>query len=156
MSFFKNRRNGSPDGAGQEGTDEPGGGNLPIARFDDLKGKDLTDKFRELTQAQLALLDEHEQSHGQRTDVLAKLRYMRTREPLPSYDDLDEGQIKSALVDADAETVKAVRAYERKFQRRTTVLAETARVLPGAEPSERERSAQEEKDARVRSKMRPR
>jgi hypothetical protein len=47
-----------------------------------------------------------------------------------------------------------VRDYERKFQRRQSVLQATARVLPDAAPSAEETKSQEEKDARVASKMR--
>jgi hypothetical protein len=156
MGFFKRRSSGTSDNGAQTAVDDAAAHDLPIARFDDLKGKDLTDKFRELSQAQLAQLDEHERSHGKRPDVLSKLRYLRMSEPLPGYDDLAPADIASALEGADAETVKKVRDYERRFRHRQEVLRETARVLPGADPSEREVNAQEEKDARVRSKMRPR
>jgi hypothetical protein len=156
MRFFKRRGGGSSDNEAPVGVDEGADHELPIAGFDKLKGKDLTDRFRELSQAQLAELEEHERSHGQRQDVLAKLRYLRGSQPLPNYDDLDPAEIAAALEGADAETVKAVRDYENRFAQRKEVLQETARVLPGAEPSKRERDAQAEKDARVRSKMRPR
>jgi hypothetical protein len=154
MSFFKSRRAPATTPEAEPAADD--GNGLPIARFDSLKGKDLTDRFRELTQAQLEELDEHERSHGQRPAVLSKLRYLRTSEPLPGYDDMEPADIASALADADAETVKSVRDYERRFRRRQDVLKQTARLLPDAEPSERERTVQAEKDARVRSKMRPR
>ncbi len=154
MSFFKSRPDRATDAAAAPPVDDAQ--DLPIARFDNLKGKELTDRFRGLTQAELTKLEEHERSHGQRPDVLSKLRYLRTSEPLPGYDGLETPDIASALAGADAETVKAVRDYERRFRRRQDVLKEAARVLPGAEPSERERTVQAEKDARVRSKMRPR
>src|SRR4051795_1919865 len=155
MGFFKRGRETSESMAETAG-DDGGGDGLPIAHFDKLRGKDLTDRFRELTQSQLEELDEHERSHGKRPNVLSKLRYLRTSEPLPDYDNLETAEIAAALEGADAETVKAVRDYERRFRRRHDVLREAARVLPGAEPSERERTAQAEKDARVRSKLRPR
>lgn len=155
MSFFKRQSNGASGGETDTVTDDGGAHDLPIAHFDKLKGKDLTDRFRGLTQVQLEELEEHERSHGKRSDVLAKLRYLRTGEPLPGYDNLEPAEIASALEGADAETVKSVRDYERRFRRRQDVLKETARVLPGADPSEREVTAQAEKDARVRSKMRP-
>jgi hypothetical protein len=46
--------------------------------------------------------------------VLDKLRYMRGGEPLPGYDALTTEEIAKALAGAEAETVKAVRDYERK------------------------------------------
>src|SRR4051794_27806297 len=156
MGFFKRRGSGTSEDEAHVAVDDGADHELPIAGFDKLKGKDLTDRFRELSQAQLAELEEYERSHGQRQDVLAKLRYLRGSQPLPGYDDLEPAEIAAALEGADAETVKAVRDYENRFGQRKEVLQEAARVLPGAEPSERERNAQEEKDARVRSKMRPR
>ena len=54
--------------------------------------------------------------------MLEKLRYMRGSEPLPGYDTLTPEQIAEALAGADAETVRAVRDYERKFQHRQSVL----------------------------------
>jgi len=128
---------------------------LAIAGYDQLDGTDLTDQLRQLTQKQLEEIEAYERSHQARDSVLAKLRYLRTSEPLPGYDELTTEQIAEALEGADSEKIKAVRDYERRFRRRTVVLKETARVLPDSEPSARETQAQDEKDARVRSKMRP-
>jgi hypothetical protein len=82
--------------------------------------------------------------------VLHKLGYMRTSEPLPGYDALSPEQIDKALAGADAETVKAVREYERKFGHRKQVLDEAARVLPTAPASAKEDRALQERDTRVR------
>ena len=60
-------------------------------------------------------METYERAHGNRPAVLEKLRYMRGTEPLPGYDALTPEQIAEALAGADAETVKAVRDYERKF-----------------------------------------
>jgi hypothetical protein len=156
MSLFK--RFSSRSSGGEADLPEPGAAteqDLAIDRYDHLDGKDLTDRFRQLTQEQLAEVEAYERSHRGRPEVLAKLRYLRSSEPIPGYDDLSKEEIASALAGADSETVKAVRDYERRFQRRHDVLQETARVLPEAQPSEREVRAQNEKDARVKSKMRP-
>ena len=82
--------------------------------------------------------------------MLDKLRYMRGSEPLPGYDALTPEQIAEALTGADAETVKAVRDYERKFHGRRSVLDEAARVLPDSQASAGEERAREEKAALVR------
>jgi hypothetical protein len=160
MRSLKSLRNRpSNEGADEDRTPDapaPDEGDLAIERYDHLDGRELTDQLRQLTQVQLEEIEAYERSHRGRADVLAKLRYLRTSEPLPGYDDLSTEAIAEALVGADAEKVKAVRDYERRFRRRTVVLQETARVLPDSKPSERETKAQAEKDARVRSKMRPR
>jgi hypothetical protein len=82
--------------------------------------------------------------------VLSKLHYMHTREPLPGYDALSPEQIVEALAGADAETVRAVRDYERKFGNRRQVVDAAARVLPTAKASAGEDRADEEKAERVR------
>jgi hypothetical protein len=154
MNFFKRLTGGSTDEAPPEDVGGPEVGDLPVARFDHSGGKELTDKFRQLTQVELEEIETYELSHKKRPEVLAKLRYLRSKEPLDGYDGLSTEEIAQALAGADAETVKKVRDYERKFQRRQTVLLETARVLPQAPASARETQAQDEKDARVASKMR--
>jgi hypothetical protein len=82
--------------------------------------------------------------------VLDKLRYLRGSEPIPGYDALATEQIATALAGADAEMVKAVRDYERKFQHRQSVLNETARVLPTSPASAREKRAHAQKATLLR------
>jgi hypothetical protein len=154
-----NRLRGKPDEQTTEQAEAmeaaPDAGELAIERYDQLGDTELTDQLRQLTQVQLEEVEANERSHRGRETVLAKLRYQRSGEPLPGYDEMTTEQISEALEGADSEKVKAVRDYERRFRRRTVVLQETARVLPDSEPSARETQAQDEKDARVRSKMRP-
>jgi hypothetical protein len=75
---------------------------------------------------------------------------MRGNEPLPGYDALSPEQIFQALAGADAETVKAVRDYERKFGHRRQVMEEAARVLPTSPASAGEDRAREARKARIR------
>jgi hypothetical protein len=74
----------------------------------------------------------------------------RASEPLPGYDARTTEQIAEALAGADAETVKAVRDYEKKFHRRQSVLDETTRVLPTSRASAGEERAHEGKAALLR------
>jgi hypothetical protein len=123
---------------------------LPLAGYDRLKDKQITDQLSELSQVELATVESYERSHEDRPPVLDKLRYMRGSEPLPGYDALDPDQIAEALAGADAETVRAVRDYERKFGHRRQVMEEAARVLPTAPASAREDRARKAQHARVR------
>jgi hypothetical protein len=82
--------------------------------------------------------------------VLDRLRYMRGSETEPGYDALTTEQIAQTLAGADAETVTAVRDYERKFQQRQSVLDEAARVLPSSQASAGEERAHQEKATLVR------
>ena len=122
----------------------------PISGYDQLDTKEVSDRLSELSQEELAAVDTYERAHEDRPAVLEKLRYMRGNEPLPGYDALTPEQIAEALADADSETVRAVRDYERKFQDRGAVLDEAARVLPNAPVSAREKSASEAKAALLR------
>jgi hypothetical protein len=131
-------------------TNSPDAHAVPIPGYDDLSDKQIGDQLSQLTQVELAAVETYERAHANRDAVLDKLRYMRSSEPLPGYDALKTEQIAKALADADAETVKAVRDYERKFQRRRSVLDEAARVLPASQASPGEERAQEEKAALLR------
>ena len=142
MSILKRRHNRSPDGAagdpafGQEGsidTDQ-----LPLPGYDKLDDTEVASRLAGLSQVELSAVEVYELAHGNRPEVLAKLRYMKTSEPLPGYDALSPEAIVAALADADSETVRNVRDYERKFRQRPDVMRETARVLPTATPSARE------------------
>jgi hypothetical protein len=123
---------------------------LPVPDYDRLDGKEVTARLRELSQVELAAVETYERSHQARVAVLNKLRYMRTSEPLTAYDTLASEQVSEALGDADTETVKAVRDYERKFKGRRRVLKEADRVLPTSMPSARENRVREESVERVR------
>ena len=128
----------------------PDADEAPIKGYDKLDHSQVASRLDRLSQVELAAVEDYERAHENRAEVLDKLRYMRTPEPLPGYDTLTPEQIAEALGGADAETVKAVRDYERKFRRRPDVMAETARVLPTAPASAGQNSAREAREARVR------
>jgi hypothetical protein len=123
---------------------------LPIPGYDQLGDKEISDQLSELSQVELASVETYERAHADRPVVLAKLRYMRGNEPLPDYDALTTEQIATALAGAEAETVRAVRDYERKFQHRQSVLSEAARVLPNSPASAEEKRVTEEKATLLR------
>jgi hypothetical protein len=141
------REAGAPGPAPSRSTDA---GQLPIPGYDQLGDREVCDGLSELSQVELSAVEAYERAHGDRAEVLDKLRYMITPEPLPGYDTLEPEQIADALAGADAETVKNVRDYERKFRGRAQVMDETARVLPTAEPSAREVQATKDKATLLR------
>jgi hypothetical protein len=148
------RRRGSP--AATSGADEssPDADSLPIPGYDRLGHREIGLKMPGLSQVELEAVETYERAHKERPEVLAKVRYMLTTEPLPDYDTLSPEQIAEALVGADAEKVKAVRSYETKFAHRKEVLDEVARVLPNSPESAKEERFREEKAARVRASTR--
>ena len=101
---------------------------LPFAGYDRLGIRQLQIGLSTHSQVELEAAETYERSHKRREAVLNKLRYLRGREPLPGYDALGVEGILAALEDADSQTIKKVRAYERKFQNRTSVLDEVVRI----------------------------
>ncbi len=122
---------------------------LPIANYDQLSTKDITNRLHLLTQVELGVIEEHERSHQDRAPVLMKLGWMREDEPLPGYDQLDAPKVVAILTDADAETIRTIRDYERKFQHRREISEAVTRLLPKAKPSAREDRVVEERAARI-------
>jgi hypothetical protein len=150
LEAIRKRRSRGPESDTPAPTNSPDEHELPISGYDQLKEKEVSDRLAQLSQVELAEVETYERAHRSRPAVLDKLRYMRGSEPLPGYDGLTPEQIATALADADAETVKAVRDYERKFRHRQSVLNEAARVLPASQASAGEERAHEQKAALLR------
>ena len=141
----------APDSGKASSADEQ---RLPIARYDQLDGKQVVPQLSQLSQVELAAVEAHERSHRERPVVLNRLRWLRGNEPLPGYDALDSDEIVRALAGADAATVKAVRSYERHHRDRRDVRAEVARVMPTAQASAGQDRAREQKAALVKAGIR--
>jgi hypothetical protein len=150
LEILRKRRARESNGEVSSRVSSPDESSLPIPGYDQLSDKEVIDRLSQLSQVELASVEIYERAHGNRPAVLDKLRYMHDTEPLPGYDALTTEQIAEALADVDAETVRAVRDYERKFQHRHAVLDEAARALPGSRPSAREERARDEKAALLR------
>ena len=158
MKILERLRNRSPDGAagapGSVGASSADEQRLPIARYDQLDGKQVVPQLSQLSQVELAAVETHERSHRDRPVVLNRLRWLRGNEPLPGYDALDSDEIVRILADADAATAKAVRSYERHHRDRREVRAEVARVIPTAQASAGQDRAREQKAALVKAGIR--
>jgi hypothetical protein len=150
LKALRNRRSQGSERGTQAQTNSPDEHPVPITGYDQLSAKQISDQLSRLSQVELAAVESYERAHEGRPIVLDKLRYVRGSEPLPGYDALTTEQIAEALAGSDAETVKAVRDYERKFQHRQSVLSEVARVLPSSPASAGEERAHEQKAALLR------
>jgi hypothetical protein len=124
---------------------------LPIAGYDGRQEKQVIAQFRELSQVELAEIEDYERSHRNRRVVLDKLRYMRSPEPVAGYDALEPEQVVRLLEDADTAKVRAIRDYEGKFRGRRVVMAATARALPKAAVNLGEQDRRDEKALRTRT-----
>jgi len=154
LDRFRNRSAEGPPSDVEPGQERGGSQGLAIAGYDRLKPRQIVDRLHELSQVELAAIEEHERAHEARPAVLSKLGYLRRGEPLPGYDALDPDQIGEELAKSNSERVRAVRDYERTFKQRRQVMDEAARVLPEAPQSANEIRAREEKSARVRANLR--
>jgi hypothetical protein len=96
-------------------------GEEPFPGYDAMSVEDLRAEFHKHTQAQLDACEEYERNNLNRKSVLDKLRYMHTRQPWQGYDDMPQDEILARLENADDETIKAVRDYERKFDNRPVI-----------------------------------
>lgn len=100
----------------------------PFAGYDRLDAKQVAGSMSDHSQAELAAIESYERANQNRQPVLDKLRFMRQPEPVAGYDALSPAEIRAFLGDADLDTVKKVRGYERKFGNRPDVLDEVDRV----------------------------
>jgi len=124
---------------------------LPIDRYDQLSSKQIFSELSELSQIELVETETYERSHSNRQAVLDKLRYMRSPEPLPGYDTLDQHQVIRLLEDADAAKVRAIRDYERKFRRRPALMSAAAKALPSAASNPDEQQRRSDKALRTQT-----
>lgn len=108
--------------------DDNQGGPAPFDGYDRLKPRDVKKGMANHSQDELAEMERYERANQGRASILDKLRYMRGRQPVEGYDQLSPEEIVKMLGDADVETIKKVRSYERKFANRPDVLEEVTRV----------------------------
>jgi hypothetical protein len=90
-----------PADPGSADASSPDTDQLPISGYDQLDDKQVGVRLHELSQVEVTAVETYERSHKDRPEVLDKLRYMRTSEPLPGYDALSPEQIATALAGAD-------------------------------------------------------
>jgi hypothetical protein len=154
MKILERLSNRPPRGdAGDPGSTEassPDEDQLPITNYDSLDAKQLRPHLSPLSQVELAAIESYELAHQARPVVLNRLHWLKGSEPVPDYDALGTEEIVRALAEADTETVKAVREYERHHQDRNEVRAEVTRALPTATASAGEDRAREEQAELVR------
>ena len=100
----------------------------PFDGYDRLHEKEVVASLSDHSQAELAAVEAYERENKNRQPVLDKLRFMRQAEPFSGYDDMPPAEIATHLDQADMNTIKKVRGYERKFGNRPDVLEEVARV----------------------------
>jgi len=96
---------------------------LPIARYDSLKGGEVIEKLSELSQIDLAKINAYERKNKDRSTITEKISSLRGDEPWPGYDELSVEEVKAVLSDnEDAARNRKVREYERRHKDRAGVM----------------------------------
>jgi ferritin-like metal-binding protein YciE len=99
---------------------------LPLPNYDKRTASEVVERLPELSQVDLAKVQAHERRNQKRTTILARITALKGQEPWPGYDELTADEVRSALRDADEETLKRVGEYERAHKNRSSVLEATA------------------------------
>jgi ferritin-like metal-binding protein YciE len=105
---------------------------LAIGGYDELTADEITAKLPGLSQVDLAKVDSYERRHDNRTTVLSRIETLRGDEPWPGYDELNVGDVQSALTSRDDEQIAQVRTYERSHKNRAGVIKATERQVAKA------------------------
>jgi SpoVK/Ycf46/Vps4 family AAA+-type ATPase len=98
---------------------------LPITDYDKQSAADIESKLKGFSQRELRMIDAYERKHGNRATITDKIAKLTAEQPWSGYDEQSVDAITTALSDADAETARKVKAYERDHKGRTGVI-ETA------------------------------
>ena len=107
-------------------------GDLPIPRYGRLTVAEVVEKLDGLSQVDLAKIDSYERRHENRSTVLGRIGSLRRREPLPGYDELDVGEVRSVLDRGDEKRAREIASYERAHKQRPSVLEAAERELSTA------------------------
>jgi hypothetical protein len=95
---------------------------LPIKDYDKQTAADITARLKGLSQRELRMIDAYERKRENRATITDKIAKLTGEEPWPGYDEQSADAITKALREADEDTAKAVRAYERDRKARAGVL----------------------------------
>ena len=96
---------------------------LPIKDYDTQTVEEIVAKLKGFSQRELRTIDAYERKREHRTTVIDKIAQLTGEEPWSGYDEAGVEAVTRALTDADAETARRVRTYEREHKDRAGVIA---------------------------------
>ncbi len=103
----------------------------PTTEYPKLTASEAVGKLPGFTQQQLKDTVAWERAHRKRATVIERAQSLQEDEPFGGYDDLTARDVAQRLTDADEATVRRVREYEGRHQRRVEVLETAQRQLSG-------------------------
>lgn len=102
---------------------------LPIKRYDEQSASDVASQLKGLSQRELRMIDAYERKNQNRTTITDKISALTGDEPWSGYDEQSVAAITTVLGDADAETARKVKAYERDHKDRAGVITTADRRI---------------------------
>jgi hypothetical protein len=102
---------------------------LPIKDYDKQTAGDIASKLNGFSQRELRTIDAYERKHENRATITDKISKLTGDEPWSGYDELSAEAAAKAVGEAEQETVKAVRSYERDHKNRSSVIEATTRRM---------------------------
>ena len=95
---------------------------LPIKNYDRQSADEIAGKLNGFSQRELRLVDAYERKRENRTTITDKIAKLTGEEPWPGYDEAGVEAITGRLTDAEVETARQVRTYERGHKDRASVI----------------------------------
>jgi len=95
---------------------------LPIKDYDKQSVEEIAGKLKGFSQRELRMIDAYERKRQHRTTITDKIAKLTGEEPWPGYDEAGVEAITRAMTDANNETARQVRDYERDHKGRATVI----------------------------------
>ena len=105
---------------------------LPIADYDKQPAEDIAGKLKGFSQRELRMIGAYEAKRENRATIMDKIAKLTGDEPWSGYDEQSVEAITKALSDADAETAREVRSYERDHKDRSGVIRPRTADAPRA------------------------
>ena len=95
---------------------------LPIKDYDRQTAADVVTKLKGFSQRELRTIDAYERKRQNRATITDQIVKLTGDEPWSGYDEQSVDAITTRLRDADADTARAVRTYERARKDRAGVI----------------------------------
>jgi hypothetical protein len=95
---------------------------LPIKDYDKQTADDVTAKLKGFSQRELRMIGAYEAKNQNRATIIDKIAKLTGDEPWSGYDEQGVDAVTTAIANADADTARKVRSYERDHKGRAGVI----------------------------------
>jgi hypothetical protein len=98
---------------------------LPIRDYDAQSASDIASQLKGFSQRELRMIDAYERKNQNRSTITDKISALSGDEPWSGYDEQSVDAITTALGEADAQSARKVKSYERDHKNRVGVITAT-------------------------------